>query len=86
MKGWMQDASLFMKINHLIVSGPAGTGKDILVEAFCHASTALARFAFKQGTNPVDWIYRTTLVGDGKGGTMTKEVEGDLLRLSWSVL
>ena len=80
-EGWMQDASLFMKINHLIVSGPAGTGKDILIEAFCHAfNIPLARFAFKQGTNPVDWIYRTTLVGDGKGGTMTKEVEGDLLK------
>ena len=36
-EGWMQDSSLFLKINHLIVSGPAGTGKDILVEAFCHA-------------------------------------------------
>ena len=36
-EGWMQDVSLFLKLNHLIVSGPAGTGKDILIEAFCHA-------------------------------------------------
>lgn len=80
-EGWMQDASLFMKINHLIVSGPAGTGKDILIEAFCHAfNLPLARFAFKQGTNPVDWIIRTTLKGDGKGGTETLEVDGDLLK------
>lgn len=80
-EGWMQDASLFMKINHLIVSGPAGTGKDILIEAFCHAfNLPLARFAFKQGTNPVDWIIRTTLKGDGKGGTETVEVDGDLLK------
>ena len=80
-EGWMQDVALFQKLNHLIVSGPAGTGKDILIEAFCHAfNLPLARFAFKQGTNPVDWIYRTTLVGDGKGGTVTKEVEGDLLK------
>ena len=77
----MQDVSLFMKINHLIVSGPAGTGKDILIEAFCHAfNLPLARFAFKQGTNPVDWIIRTTLKGDGKGGTETVEVDGDLLK------
>ena len=80
-EGWMQDVSLFLKLNHMIVSGPAGTGKDVLVEAFCHAfNLPLARFAFKQGTNPVDWIFRTALVGDGKGGTMTKEVEGDLLK------
>ena len=80
-EGWMQDASLFMKINHLIVSGPAGTGKDILIEAFCNAfNLPLARFAFKQGTNPVDWIIRTTLRGDGKGGTETVEVDGDLLK------
>jgi MoxR-like ATPase len=79
--GWMQDATLFLKINHMIVSGPAGTGKDVLIEAFCHAfNLPLARFAFKQGTNPVDWIFRTTLKGDGKGGTETVEVEGDLLK------
>ncbi len=80
-EGWMQDVCLFLKINHMIVSGPAGTGKDILIEAFCNAyNIPLARFAFKQGTNPVDWVYRTALKGDGKGGTETKEVEGDLLR------
>jgi MoxR-like ATPase len=80
-EGWMQDVALFLKLNHMIVSGPAGTGKDLIIEAFCHAfNLPLARFAFKQGTNPVDWIYRTALVGDGKGGTETKEVEGDLLK------
>lgn len=80
-EGWMQDVALYIKLNHMIVAGPAGTGKDVLVEAFCHAfNIPLARFAFKQGTNPVDWIFRTTLVGDGKGGTETVEVEGDLLK------
>lgn len=80
-EGWMQNTTLFAKINHLIVSGPAGTGKDILVEAFCHAfNLPLGRFAFKQGTNPVDWIIRTTLKEGAKGGTETVEVEGDLLK------
>ena len=80
-EGWMQNATLFAKINHLIVSGPAGTGKDILIEAFCHAfNLPLGRFAFKQGTNPVDWIIRTTLKEGSKGGTETVEVEGDLLK------
>ena len=80
-EGWMQNSALFLKINHLIVSGPAGTGKDILIEAFCHAfNIPLARFAFKQGTNPVDWIIRTTLKEGSKGGTETVEVDGDLLK------
>ncbi len=80
-EGWMQNSALFLKINHLIVSGPAGTGKDILIEAFCHAfNIPLARFAFKQGTNPVDWIIRTTLREGSKGGTETVEVDGDLLK------
>ena len=80
-EGWMQNATMFLKINHLICQGPAGTGKDVLIEAFCHAfNLPLARFAFKQGTNPVDWIYRTGLKEGNKGGTETKELEGDLLK------
>ena len=80
-EGWMQDGTLFLKISHLIISGPAGTGKDILIEAFCAAfNIPLARFAFKQGVNPMDWLVRTTLKEGKKGGTETVEVEGDLLR------
>jgi MoxR-like ATPase len=78
--GWMQDASMFLKVNHLIVQGPAGTGKDDLVKAFCHAfNIPCKRFAFKQGTSPTDWVTRTTLVSVD-GGTETKEVEGELLK------
>ena len=79
-EGWMQDASMFLKVNHMIVSGPAGTGKDDLVKAFCHAfNIPCKRFAFKQGTSPTDWVTRTTLVSVD-GGTETKEVEGELLK------
>jgi hypothetical protein len=79
--GWMQDSTMFLKLNHLIVSGPAGTGKDILIEAYCAAfNIPLARFAFKQGTSPMDWVIRTVLREGKKGGTETKEVAGDLLR------
>jgi len=78
---WMLHNALYLSTSHLIVNGPAGTGKDVWGDAYCHAyNLPYARFAFKQGTNPVDWIYRTTLRGDGKGGTETVEVEGDLLK------
>ena len=80
-EGWMQDATLFLKSNHMIVSGDAGNGKDIFADAYAHAfNLPIARFAFKQGTNPVDWIVRTTLEEGSKGGTKTVEINGDLLR------
>ena len=85
--GWMHDSSLFLTITHLIVNGVAGNGKDLLIECYCQAfNIPLARFAFKQGTNPVDWIVRTTFKEGEKGGTETKEEMGDLLRACQGVV
>jgi MoxR-like ATPase len=78
-EGWMRSATMFQKVNHMIIAGPAGTGKDDLIQSYCHAfNRPYSKFTFKLGTNPVDWIMRTTLVADN--GTSTKEVGGGLLR------
>lgn len=84
-KNPLRQATFFQKKSHLVVNGTAGTGKEVWVDALAHATNRpLARFAFKVGVNPADYLARVELV-EVRGATVTKVTDGDLLRATRGV-
>jgi len=80
MDGWQFVASMnLLEGLHTVAIGGAGGGKDVFLDAFAKAfNKPIAKFAFKEGVSPHSWVSRETLKADGKGGTMTELVKGEL--------